>query len=107
MTGQTPERIGRHEVIVAAVHEVRVLDGGLRAGNDLRGGVGVHRGRELLRNATLRLRAGERVALVGPNGAGKSTLVRVLLGLTLPVEGTVRRAARGAGYVPQGYAESL
>ncbi len=61
----------------------------------------------MLRDASLRLRAGERVALVGPNGAGKSTLVRVLLGLTSPSEGTVQRAAAGVGYVPQGYAESL
>jgi ABC-type nitrate/sulfonate/bicarbonate transport system ATPase subunit len=107
VTGQASEGIGRHKAIVAAVHQVRVLDGGPRVGDDSSGGVGVHRGRELLRDATLRLRAGERVALVGPNGAGKSTLVRVLLGLTPPAEGTVQRAARGAGYVPQGYAESL
>ncbi|MGA3124037.1 MAG: ATP-binding cassette domain-containing protein [Polyangiaceae bacterium] len=61
----------------------------------------------MLREASLSLRSGDRVALVGPNGAGKSTLVRVLLGLTRPAEGTVQRAAAGAGYVPQGYAESL
>ncbi len=61
----------------------------------------------MLREASLSLRAGERVALLGPNGAGKSTLVRVLLGLTTPAEGTVQRAAPGVGYVPQGYAESL
>src|SRR5258707_13196626 len=61
----------------------------------------------MLREASLSLRAGDRVALVGPNGAGKSTLVRVLLGLTPAAEGTVQPAAARIGYVPQGYAESL
>ncbi len=61
----------------------------------------------MLREASLSLRAGDRVALVGPNGAGKSTLVRVLLGLTAAAEGTVQRAAGPVGYVPQSYAESL
>jgi ABC-type nitrate/sulfonate/bicarbonate transport system ATPase subunit len=78
-------------VIVAALDGVRVLG----------------RDHSMLRDASLRLRAGECVALVGPNGAGKSTLVRVLLGLTTPAEGAVQRAAPGVGYVPQGYAESL
>jgi NitT/TauT family transport system ATP-binding protein len=78
-------------VIVAALDRVRVLG----------------RDQPMLREASLSLRAGERVALIGPNGAGKSTLVRVLLGLMAPAEGTVQRAAAGVGYVPQGYAESL
>ena len=70
--------------------------------------VGVRgRDRPMLNEASLTLRAGERVALVGPNGAGKTTLVRVLLGLTSPDEGAVQRTAAGVGYVPQGYAESL
>ncbi|GAB2526643.1 ABC transporter ATP-binding protein [Nocardiopsis aegyptia] len=38
----------------------------------------------------LTLRAGDRVALVGGNGAGKSTLLRLLTGLKVPREGTVR-----------------
>jgi ABC-type Mn2+/Zn2+ transport system ATPase subunit len=78
-------------VIVAALDRVSV------AGRD----------RPMLRDASLHLGAGDRVALVGPNGAGKSTLVRVLLALTAPAEGTVQRPAGGVGYVPQGYAESL
>jgi len=61
----------------------------------------------MLSDASLTLRAGDRVALVGPNGAGKSSLARVLLGLLPPTEGTVRRVATGVGYVAQGYAESL
>ena len=43
----------------------------------------------IVEDATLRLDAGERVALVGPNGAGKSTLLRAVTGLLTPDAGTV------------------
>lgn len=45
--------------------------------------------REILRELTLSLSAGEAVALVGPNAAGKSTLVRSLAGLLAPRQGQV------------------
>ncbi len=38
-------------------------------------------GRLLLRDISLTIEVGEKVAVVGPNGAGKSTLMRVLAGL--------------------------
>ncbi len=43
----------------------------------------------VLQAVDLRVRAGERLALVGPTGAGKSTLAKVMARLYDPVEGTV------------------
>jgi len=55
---------------------------------------GVHHnypnGRATLRKVSLKVRKGERVAIVGPNGAGKSTLIMVASGLIKPSNGTVR-----------------
>lgn len=46
-----------------------------------------------LNNCSLRIRAGERLALIGSNGSGKSTLLRTLHGLTHPVSGSLQRDA--------------
>lgn len=43
----------------------------------------------VVREVSLRIQPGERIAIVGENGAGKSTLLRLLTGLYLPDSGTV------------------
>ncbi len=48
-----------------------------------------HWDRPVLAGASLRIEAGERVALIGPNGAGKSTLLHLLVGLIQPSAGGV------------------
>lgn len=46
--------------------------------------------REAVTDVTIRVEAGEVVAVVGENGAGKSTVAKLLAGLYTPTEGSVR-----------------
>ena len=43
--------------------------------------------RDILKNVTINLQTGSKVALTGANGSGKSTLIKVLAGLTAPDSG--------------------
>jgi len=69
---------------------------------------------DVLRGVSLRVEAGELVAVLGPNGAGKSTLLKTIAGFLPPRRGSIRLAgdeiaglrppallARGVAYVMQ------
>jgi zinc/manganese transport system ATP-binding protein len=72
-------------------------------------GIGVRlSGREILRDVSFTIAAGELTGLIGANGAGKTTLFRVILGLQAPSAGRVLLAGQARsrrnpliGYVPQ------
>lgn len=71
--------------------EVLVLDGVVR--RFVQGGATLN----VLAGATLRVRAGEIVALVGPSGSGKSTLLQLAGLLERPDEGEVSIDGRACG----------
>ncbi|MDP8918370.1 MAG: LPS export ABC transporter ATP-binding protein [Pseudomonadota bacterium] len=73
-----------------------------------------YRGRTVVQDAGLNLRAGEAVGLLGPNGAGKTTIFYMITGLVAADRGVIsldghdvtglpmyRRARLGIGYLPQ------
>jgi len=67
------------------------------------GSSGEGRVRKVIREATLRIFRGDRIALVGANGAGKTTLLRLLLSRELPDAGE-----RNLGYgVSTAYLDQL
>ena len=58
--------------------------------------------KEVLREASLEVRAGEHIALVGPNGAGKSTLLKILTGEQSADGGTLEWPTKcSVGYLQQ------
>src|ERR687887_2458283 len=73
-----------------------------------------YRGRTVVRDVSMEVKAGEIVGLLGPNGAGKTTTFYIVVGLIRPNAGTVcldgvpltpmpmhQRARQGIGYLPQ------
>lgn len=73
-----------------------------------------YRGREVVRDVSIEVHAGEIVGLLGPNGAGKTTTFYMVVGLIQPQGGSVcldtmplthlsmhQRARFGIGYLPQ------
>ena len=60
-------------------------------------------GQGVLRGVDLKVRAGERLALVGANGAGKTTLAALVAGVHHPQAGEIRLGERDVAYLT--YAE--
>jgi len=65
-------------------------------GKTYRGGV------HALRDMTLQVRQGERMAIVGPSGCGKTTLLRIIAGLEKPTSGDVRISGSSIVRLPPG-----
>ena len=58
--------------------------------------------KELFKDVSFQVNAGERIGLIGPNGTGKTTLFHILLGMTEPDGGTVTKTrGMSLGYLPQ------
>jgi lipoprotein-releasing system ATP-binding protein len=68
--------------------DAMVLEGRDLAKDFVQGDAKIH----VLRSASIRVRAGERIAIVGASGSGKTTLLQLLGGLDLPTSGTVEIA---------------
>lgn len=72
------------------------------------------KGRRVVKDVSLSVKAGEVVGLLGPNGAGKTTIFDMMVGLCPPDAGEIlfngtsitdlpmfKRARQGIGYLPQ------
>ena len=53
-----------------------------------------------INGVTMKVDEGEILAIVGPNGAGKSTLLKLVVGLEVPTQGTIKFAGRDITHVP-------
>ena len=64
---------------------------------NLRGISKAYAGRKVLHGVDLHIAEGKTTVLIGPSGCGKSTLLRLMIGLTLPDEGTVQYQGQSIG----------
>lgn len=49
-----------------------------------------HPGRPLIRDFSIQIKSGQRIAIVGPTGAGKTTIINLLMRFYTPQEGIIR-----------------
>jgi ATP-binding cassette subfamily F protein uup len=86
-------RAERAEQIRRAGTAAMALEGAEKSGKlviEARGIAKAFGPRVIVRDFSLRIGRGERVAIVGPNGVGKTTLLNMLIGRERPDAGTVR-----------------
>ncbi len=67
----------------------------------------------IIRNLSLKMNAGDAIGVIGPSGSGKSSIIKLLLGISQPVSGSVRidgaqmtkpvreQYSKHIGYLPQ------
>ena len=68
------------------------LESGAKSGKKVAEAEGISKaydGKVILRDFSIKIQRGDRVAFVGPNGVGKTTLLRMLMGQELPDSGTI------------------
>ncbi len=86
-------RSERRDMIARQGTAAMAFDGGPKSGRLVSELTGISKsfgGKTILRDVSLRLMRGDRLALVGPNGAGKTTLLKIITGELAPDAGTVR-----------------
>lgn len=64
-------------------------------------------GRMLIKDVSINISQGEKVAITGKNGSGKSSLLKLIGGIITETEGKVRRAQMNIGYVPEHFPENI
>ena len=77
---ETPETGERKQVVTSLKGNIELNNVTFRYVKD---------GKKIIDNLSLKIRAGEYVAIVGPSGCGKTTLMRILLGFEKPERGSV------------------
>ncbi|MEM4961762.1 MAG: ABC transporter ATP-binding protein [Acidilobaceae archaeon] len=55
---------------------------------------------QVLWGVSLRLSEGSIVAVLGPNGAGKTTLLKTIMGITIPIEGSIKLYDKDVSKLP-------
>ena len=68
------------------------LESGAKSGKKVAEAEGISKaydGKVILRDFSIKIQRGDRVAFVGPNGVGKTTLLRMLMGQEAPDSGTI------------------
>lgn len=64
-------------------------------------------GVSILRDISVRISQGEKVAITGHNGSGKSSLLKLIGGIYDNTSGQVNRAMGKTGYVPEHFPENI